>query len=165
MQICVVPTDSAHSYQLHFSCEFPMMPHQIPYAKQEIPIGYPVFPLDRRSPIRRLARRMARLNRGRFCVELADPVEVYSQFLFDLVHVTGVNSVEGIDRYTLHVRVAGCFGLRATVRSVAECVARHFYPDESIDVCATEAALAHHNDGHVTASSFETKMRQFVWRP
>ena len=162
MQIRVVSTDSAHLYQFHFSRDLPVMPNRLPHPRQDLPIGFPVFPLDRRTPIRRLARRVARLNRGRFCVELANPVSVFSKFLFELIHTPGVDSIDAMNRYTVQVRVACFFGLTGTARLVGECVARHFYPDETVDVEVTEAARARHHEGDLVPSAAEMVVSQLA---
>ncbi len=162
MQIRVVSTDSAHLYQFHLSRDLPVMPNRMTHPKHDLPIGFPVFPLNRRTPIRRLARHMARLNRGRFCVELANPVGVFSKFLFELIHIPGVTCVDAMDRYTIQVRVACFFGLTGTARLVGECVARHFYPDEPVEIEVTEAARTRHREGDLVPSSADMVVSQLA---
>ncbi len=117
-----------HAVTLHFSRELPLFPRVRKLWWQM------VCNLNRRTQVWRLAQRMARENRGRFVVELADPVRTYAEFLRDLLTLPGVDRIHGARRYSMRVEVGRAFDAKELARSVAQCVQRYFYPEDSLEL-------------------------------
>ncbi len=119
--------------ELHFDRELPLFPRP-----QQTTWWAPPAGLNRRSQVWKLAQRMARENRGRFVVELADPQRTYAEFLHDLLTMPGVNSICGARRYALYVEVGRAFEPQHLARAIAECVRRHFYAEDSLTLSEME---------------------------
>lgn len=115
---------------LHFNRELPLAPMET----GPLPFMRSPAQLSRATRLQRLAVRMAETNRGRFVVELGNPVLGFLRFLEELVFLPGVEQVGINGRYRMEVRIGGLFAPREVANTVADCVRRHFYPEEELAV-------------------------------
>ncbi|MBM4094004.1 MAG: hypothetical protein FJ276_32045 [Planctomycetes bacterium] len=122
---------NARRVTLHFPCELPIL--VVLSRPQPWAPGFPCI-VSRATRLAGLAERLARVNAGRFSVELPHPWRSYHNFLEELVVVPGLVQLVHGDRYSLTIDVGGCFATRDVCHAVADCVTRHFYPADTIAV-------------------------------
>lgn len=140
MVIHIVRKRTASVIEVHSSCELPVMP-----ANECFTCGRRGrAELSREDNLAYLAERMVHANIGRMPVECATPQRAYFEFLRELVTVGGVSAIVRGSRYSLTIRIGRVFDYKEVGREVAECVRRHFYPEELLDqvvhqdLCAAE---------------------------
>ena len=75
---------------------------------------------------------MAGRNPGRFFIELPEPNTAFLEFLHELVLIDGLCRIAAARRYLPAVEIGRCFENHAVVQVIAECVGRHFYPQEPV---------------------------------
>lgn len=118
--------------EVHFSAELPVFPRRTRYSG---PWAHGRAPLPgRHSDLAASAARLARINRGKFCVEMTRPYATYLAFLEELVTIEGLEEAIDSSRYSLTIAVARCFDRQVVAQRVASCVCRHFYPGETAEL-------------------------------
>ncbi|MCE9557111.1 MAG: hypothetical protein K8T91_27505 [Planctomycetes bacterium] len=129
MKVFLAECSDDNALFIHFSRELPRIPECAP-ADWNPYLGI----LNRSTCLGDTATTMCRLNVGCFGVELCDSRGVFLAFLSDLVFAEGLDAVLAASRYTITVRFSRCFDHHTVVRSVAECVLRHFYEREPLEL-------------------------------
>ncbi len=118
--------------EVHFSEELPVFPRRGRYSGPWGPGRAPLA--GRHSDLSNYAARLARVNRGKFSVELLRPHATYLEFLEELVTIQGLEETLDSSRYSLTISVGRCFDRQAVAQRVASCVCRHFYPRERAEL-------------------------------
>lgn len=138
--VIIVRKRSASLIEVHSSCELPVLP-----ANECFTCGRRGrAELSREDNLAYLAERMVQANTGRMPVENASPQRAYCEFLRELVTVNGVSSIVRGSRYSLTIRIGRVFDYKEVGDEVAECLRRHFYPEELLeqvvheDLCAAD---------------------------
>lgn len=134
MIIRIVRRRGASLVEIHSSCEFPVLP-----ANECLSCGRRGrAEFSREDNLVYLAERMVHANIGRMPVETASPQRAYCEFLRELLTVPGVSSIVRGTRYSLTIRIGRVFDYKEVGREVADCVRRHFYPEELLDQVSHE---------------------------
>lgn len=133
MKATLFTTNDPNFIEIQFSHELPLIPQVGPWHWTP-PDGI----LPRTAPLARVAHRMSLLNVGRFCVELPNARRVYREFLQELVVLDGIDAVMAATRYSLTIKIGRCFDRSAVFQSVAQCIHKHFYSAEPLQLASHE---------------------------
>jgi hypothetical protein len=123
------------SFEIHFTQELPLFPKNT----RTLRFMEPKVLISRTVDVEEAAEASSRINVGKICLEIHEPCEVFRKFFLDLTVLDGFDLLENSDRYSFTIKVGYCFDPEPVCRSVAKCVQRHFYPEETL-VCESQLA-------------------------